>query len=345
VVGLIVLLRRTALQVRLERAVADHTLGRLREAQEHSQRFVDLTPHIAWVADPQGRLTLLPKKLLSLTGAPVEALVGDGWQGLVHPDDLPAVTEAWNRSLATGNPYLVEFRGKRLDGAYVWMRSEAYAARDRDGVITGWYGLSENIDTRKQAERDRELLLREVDHRARNILAVLQGLVSLMPKDDPEAFAETFRARLTALAGAHTLLSEGRWRGVQLRALLAEELLPFGMDRVRLTGETLLIRADRVQHLSMIFHELATNSAKYGALSVSSGKLGVQWRVVGEAHVLIEWTESGGPRVDGAPARQGFGSSLIRSIASRRAGESITQDWRTEGLCCTIVLADLVAEG
>jgi PAS domain S-box-containing protein len=344
VVGLIVILRRTALQVRRERAAAHRTLGQLQEAQEHGRRFIDLTPHIAWTADPQGRLTLLPKKMKTLTGAAAEDLVGHGWQGLVHPDDLAGVNQAWAAAVASGDPYLVEFRGLRADGAYVWIRSQAYAGRDARGAITGWYGLSENIDARKEAERDRELLLREVDHRSRNILTVLQGVVSLMPKNDPQAFAEAFRARLSALAGAHTLLSESRWRGVQVRALLEEELEPYGLERVHLVGEALLIRAERVQHLSMIFHELATNSAKYGALSAAEGRLRVEWRRVDDARVMIEWTESGGPPVVEPPARQGFGSSLIRSIAGRRSGESIMQDWRPEGLCCAFVLADLIAE-
>lgn len=341
--GLIVLLRRTTLEVRRKRADADRALARLREAQEHGRRFIDLMPHIAWTADPQGRLTLLPKKLKTLTGASTEELMGQGWQAMVHPEDLPEVDEIWRRSVATGEPYLAEFRGLRADGAYVWMRSQAYAARDEHGAITGWYGLSENIDARKEAERDREMLLHEVDHRARNILSVLQGMVTLMPKNDPEAFAATFRARLQALAGAHALLARGRWHGVEMRALLEEELQPFDLERMHLVGDALLVKSQRVQHLSMIFHELTTNSAKYGCLSRPEGRLRVEWRIVDDRHVLVEWTETGGPPVT-PPARQGFGSTLISSITSRRLGESVMQDWRPEGLCCAITLADVMAE-
>ena len=342
VVGLIVLLRRAVLEVRRKRAAADSALARLKEAQEHGRRFVDLTPHIAWKADPQGNITLLPEKLQSLTGASAEDLMGQGWRALVHPDDQAAVDEAWRKAQATGEPYVVEFRGLRADGAFVWMRSQAYAARDEHGAVTGWYGLSENIDARKEAEQEREMLLREVDHRARNILTVLQGMVTLMPKDDPEAFTRTFHARLNALAGAHALLAQSRWHGVELRVLLEEELQAFGLERLHLVGDALLVHPDRVQHLSMIFHELTTNSAKYGCLSTPEGRLRVEWRVVDDAHVQIEWTEAGGPPVT-PPARQGFGSTLIRSIASRRVGESVMQDWRPEGLCCAIILADVVA--
>lgn len=343
--ALIVLLRRSVLEVRHKRAVADSALASLREAQEHGRRFVDLMPHIAWTADPEGRLTLLPKKVHTLTGAPAEDLMAEGWRALVHPDDVAAVDDAWRHAQATGEPYLVEFRGLRADGAFVWMRSQAYAARDERGAITAWYGLSENIDARKEAERDREMLLREIDHRARNILSVLQGVVSLMPKDDPEAFVANFRARLQALAGAHTLLTQSRWQGVEMRALLEEELQPFGLDRIHLVGEALLVRPERVQHLSMIVHELTTNSAKYGCLSAPEGRLRVEWRAVDDGLVLLEWTESGGPTVVAPPARQGFGSTLIRSIASRRLGESVMQDWRPEGLCCAITLADVIADG
>ncbi len=343
VAGLIVLLRRSTLEVRRKGAAANSALARLKEAQEHGRRFVDLTPHIAWTADPQGHLTLLPKKLQTLTGAPFDELMGKGWRTLVHPDDQAMVDDAWRKAIATGEPYLAEFRGLRADGAYVWMRSQAYAARDENGVVTAWYGLSENIDARKEAEHDREMLLHEVDHRARNILSVLQGLVSLMPKTDPETFVSNFRARLEALAGAHNLLAKSRWHGVELRALLEEELQPFGLGRIRLVGDALLVRSERVQHLSMIFHELTTNSAKYGCLSTADGRLRVEWRVVDDGHVMVEWSETGGPTVVAPPVRQGFGSTLIRSLAGRRSGESVMQDWRPEGLCCAITLADVMA--
>jgi PAS domain S-box-containing protein len=342
VAGLIVLLRRTALEVRHKRAAADTALARLKEAQEHGRRFVDLMPHIAWTADPQGRLTLLPEKLQTLTGASPEELLANGWRDVVHPDDLPMVDEAWRKSLATGEPYLVEFRGLRADGAFIWMRSQAYAARDKHGAITGWYGLSENIDARKEAEHDREILLREVDHRARNILSVLQGLVTLMPKSDPETFANTFRARLDALAGAHALLARSRWHGVELRALLEEEFQVYDLERIHLVGPPLLVRADRVQHLSMVVHELSTNSAKYGALSAPEGRLRVEWHPLDKGAVLLEWVETGGPPPQ-APTRRGFGSTLIQSLVGRREGESIMFDWRSEGLCCSMVLADLAA--
>ncbi|HEY4030776.1 MAG TPA: HWE histidine kinase domain-containing protein [Caulobacteraceae bacterium] len=344
VAGLIVLLRSAVIEMRRTQASADEALASLNEAQEHGRRFVDLTPHIAWTADPHGNLTLLPKKVQNLTGATAEELMGQGWRALVHPDDVAVVDEAWRKSLATGEPYLAEFRGMRADGAFVWMRSQAYAARDDSGAVTGWYGLSENIDARKEAEHEREMLLREVDHRARNILAVLQGIVALMPKDDPEAFAITFRARLQALAGAHTLLAKSRWHGVELRALLEEELQPFGLEHIHLVGDALLVRSERVQQLSMIFHELTTNSAKYGCLSAPEGRLRVEWRVVNDAHVLVEWAEAGGPKVVAPPERQGFGSTLIRSIVRGRIGESVMQDWRPEGLCCAITLVDVLAE-
>jgi PAS domain S-box-containing protein len=342
--GLIVLLRRTALEVRHKRAATDSALARLKEAQEHGRRFIELTPHIAWTADPRGRLTLLPQKVETLTGAPPEDLLEHGWRDMVHPDDLRLVDEAWRRALATGDPYVVEFRGLRPDGAYVWMRSQAYAAHDEHGAVAAWYGLTENIDARKEAEQDREMLLREIDHRARNILTVLQGLVTLMPRDDPETFVNTFRARLQSLAGAHALLAQSRWHGVEMRVLLEEELQPFGLERIHLVGDALMVRPDRVQHLSMIFHELSTNSAKYGSLSASQGRLRVEWRVVGGDQVMVEWTETGGPPLTAPPARQGFGSTLIRSIAMRRSGESVMQDWRPEGLCCALTLADVAAE-
>jgi two-component sensor histidine kinase len=102
------------------------------------------------------------------------------------------------------------------------------------------------------------------------------------------------------------------------------------------------VRADRVQHLSMVVHELSTNSAKYGALSAPEGRLRVEWHPLDKGAVLLEWVETGGPPPQ-APTRRGFGSTLIQSLVGRREGESIMFDWRSEGLCCSMVLADLAA--
>jgi two-component sensor histidine kinase len=187
-----------------------------------------------------------------------------------------------------------------------------------------------------------------VDHRARNALAVVQALLALTPAEGEAAhrFAAAVTGRVAAMARAHALLSRERWRGAELRALLAEELAPYTLgwaDRVRLEGPPLHLTLDAAQPFSMVLHELATNAAKYGALSVPSGRLDVGWEVPaegGNGTLTLRWIETGAPpppptAARAAPVRQGFGSRLVeRSL--RQLGGDAAYEWRPEGLRCTL---------
>ncbi|RAK60819.1 hypothetical protein DJ021_13875 [Phenylobacterium hankyongense] len=313
----------------------------LRASEEHNRRFLELSPQIPWTAAPSGLLTDIPERLARLTGVERTQLLGDGWAAVVHPDDLPAMRSAWANTVATGDSFDFEYRFRLADGAYHWLRSRAYPYRDPTGEIIAWYGLSEDVQSRKQAEEDRELLTREVDHRARNLLSVVQSIARLMPKDHPEVFVETFLGRLSALAAAHGLLAEGRWTGVPIRDLLEKELLPFAGrsgSGIRLAGERLCLRPNWVQALGMVLHELATNSAKYGALSTAEGRLTVSWRLQhAGSRLRLEWLEENGPPVR-APQRRGFGSTLIERNLRLAKNAEVTFDWRREGLRLVVVM-------
>ncbi len=209
-----------------------------------------------------------------------------------------------------------------------------------DGSVEAIAGTTRDVTERKQAEEQRLLLAREVDHRAKNALAVVQALLRLTPSDDAAVrrFAASMTGRVSAMARAHALLSQERWAGAELRALAGEELAPFAAgepDRVRLDGPSLRLGADAAQSFSMVLHELATNAAKYGALSVPGGRLDLHWRVEDGGTLILRWTETGGPPLVAAPARSGFGSRLVGS-SLRQIGGSERFDWRPEGLRCTL---------
>lgn len=313
----------------------------LRASEEHNRRFLELSPQIPWTAAPSGLLTDIPERLARLTGVQRAQLLGRGWAAVVHPDDLAGMRAAWAETLARGDSFDVESRFRFADGGYHWLRSRAYPYRNAAGEIIAWYGLSEDIQSRKQAEEDRELLTREVDHRARNLLSVVQSIARLMPKDRPDVFVETFLGRLSALAAAHGLLAEGRWTGVPIRELLERELLPFAGRSgtgIRLIGERLSLRPNWVQALGMVLHELATNSAKYGALSTPEGRLTVSWRLQDAgARLRLEWIEENGPPVR-PPQRRGFGSTLIERNLRLAKNAEVTFDWRREGLRLVVAM-------
>ncbi|WP_395645230.1 response regulator [Terricaulis sp.] len=175
-----------------------------------------------------------------------------------------------------------------------------------------------------------ELLAREVDHRARNALAVIQAIVSMTPQSSPKDFARAVDGRIRAMARAHTLLSQTRWQGADLMRLMSEEMEPFHADeRVEISGPAVMIKPTVAQNLALAIHELATNAAKYGALSLAQGRLSVSWSMDADALVL-NWVEQGGPPVS-KPVKTGFGSKVVASSVKALDGD-LDYDWRKSGL-------------
>jgi two-component sensor histidine kinase/two-component SAPR family response regulator len=182
-----------------------------------------------------------------------------------------------------------------------------------------------------------ELLAREVDHRARNALAVIQSIVSLTPPDESGRFADAIKGRIRAMATAHHLLAESRWRGADLLSLVNEELAPYVQPgRVSVSGLAVSIAPTVAQNLALALHELATNAAKYGALSASGGRLQVVWRL-GADQLLLEWIEEC-PHAVEQPTKAGFGSKVVEASIRAQLGGAIERDWRNNGLKCLIGL-------
>lgn len=181
------------------------------------------------------------------------------------------------------------------------------------------------------------LLAREVDHRARNSLAVIQSIVSMMPPTSGAALAKVIEGRIRAMARAHTLLSETRWEGADLTRLVNEELEPYRAgDRIHIFGPSVAIRPTVAQNFALAVHELATNAAKYGALSVARGQLDVSWSLDADNLTLI-WNEAGGPATS-VPAKSGFGSKVIEASIKRQLGGAIAKEWGEQGLRATITV-------
>ena len=198
--------------------------------------------------------------------------------------------------------------------------------------------LNRELEARIEADERQRWLTAELNHRVKNILATVHSVAArTLPKGGA---TETFLGRITALARAQDLRDQ---EGTALRALLEAELTPYRSRRaeqIRLEGEEVALEPMAAETLGMVLHELATNAAKYGALSVSDGRLDVVWQVAAAAHgrrLLLTWTEQGGPPV-APPARPGFGSRLIEFSVSHQLGGTAALDFRTEGVCCVIDL-------
>lgn len=195
--------------------------------------------------------------------------------------------------------------------------------------------VRERTSELEAAIAQQELLAREVDHRARNALAVIQSIVSMMPATSGATFAKVIDGRIRAMARAHTLLSHSRWEGADLSRLVNEELEPYrALDRVHVHGPAVAIKPAVAQNFALAIHEMATNAAKYGALSSPEGKLEVHWSLHDDAMVL-DWIERDGPVV-ATPEKQGFGSKVIDASIRRQLSGAIDWHWERGGLRCTL---------
>jgi two-component sensor histidine kinase/DNA-binding response OmpR family regulator len=256
-------------------------------------------------------------------------------QALLHPDDIDELRKAMVQFNKGARSYEAEFRVIRPDGEVRWCVSTAAATIDKGGRVIRVSGVTVDITERKRAEERQNLLAREVDHRAKNALALAQSIVRLTRSENVKAYIQAVEGRINALARVHTILSLSNWQGAEIGRLVDEELAPYSTgDQVAFSGSQIQLRPATAQTLALALHELVTNSAKYGALSTMSGRVSIKWWI--EAEILrMVWEERDGPVVQ-EPLSRGFGTrSVIASIESQLGGQA-DFDWRSEGLVCRL---------
>jgi two-component sensor histidine kinase len=243
--------------------------------------------------------------------------------------------EAWASFARGAKSYEAEFRIIRPNGEVRWCAGTAAASADKGGRVIRVSGVTVDITERKQAEERQNLLAREVDHRAKNALALAQSIVRLTRGENVKSYVRSVEGRINALARVHTVLSLSSWQGAEIRKLIDEELAPYSTgEQIDLSGPEVQLEPATAQTVALALHELVTNSAKYGALSALSGRLSVNWE--DQAGLLkVIWGETGGPPVE-KPVSRGFGTrSVIASIESQLGGHA-EFDWRPEGLVCRL---------
>ena len=328
----------------LERRVAARTAA-LAESEARFRDMADNAPVMVWVTGPDGTCTFLSRSWYEFTGQTPETGLGMGWLDAVHPEDRERAAEIFDAAQAAQGPFQIEYRVRRADGLWRWAIDAAAPRFDADGQFLGHVGSVIDITERRAAEDRQALMARELDHRAKNALTVVQAALRLTPRQDVASYARAVEGRVAALARAHTVLAEGQWHGATLDAVVAAELAtfmvetPHAVPRAVLDGPPLLLTPGAVQALSMTLHELATNATKYGALSRPEGRVRVSWSTDGAPGVLLLcWTETGGPPLETPPARRGFGSRVIEATVAGQLGGTVEQDWDAAGLVCRIAL-------
>ena len=264
----------------------------------------------------------------------------------LHPEDRALRRTAMRRAVQPGSEgrYQMEYRViSRADGRERWVAVNGNLTSE-NGRPARLIGVVRDITERKHAEQRNELLRREVDHRAKNALAVVQAALRLSRAHSVGELVRIVEGRIAALARAQTMLARQRWEGAALQPLLEGELAPFlattearDGPRAVLAGPPITIPAHAVQPLSMALHELATNAVKYGALSRPGGTLTVTWSAEpSEAVLRIAWQEAGGPGLAGPPDQPGFGSRVIDQTIRSQLSGTVTRNWQPGGLRCDI---------
>jgi PAS domain S-box-containing protein len=260
-------------------------------------------------------------------------------KALIYPDDFDGLLAASMPVLRNGKPFQSEFRVRRPNGEIRWCIGTAIATVDGGGRTLRITGVTIDMTERKHAEERQTLLAREVDHRAKNALTLVQSILRLTRAGDIDEYVEAVEGRIKALSRAHTILSHARWEGADLASLVDEELAPYtcpGSDQVTVTGPEAFLDPSTAQALALTLHELASNAAKYGSLSSANGRLALAWNIE-QDRLTLRWVESGGPRVL-RPATSGFGTKIILGSIERQLQGAVTFEWRPDGLRCVLAV-------
>ena len=261
-------------------------------------------------------------------------------ESVVDPADVADVVTALKASVEAGSVHIV-CRIRRPDGVR-WIELLGRFVQGPDGMPARLIGMVADITERKIGEEHLRLLMGELNHRVKNTLASVQSMAFQTARNATsiQEFRDAYWARLAALARAHDVLTRHAWEGAQLYEVAQETLAPYGVDeRIGIDGPPVTLAPNGAVTLSMVLHELATNAAKYGALSVPDGSVSLQWKVIEDHPPAVEmvWRESGGPAVT-RPTRRGFGSRLITQGPVHDLDATVSLRFDSEGVVCTITI-------
>jgi PAS domain S-box-containing protein len=258
-------------------------------------------------------------------------------QPLINVEDFELLVRAFRKITKDANTFQTEFRVVRPNGDVRWCTGTAAAIFDEGGRLVWLSGVTADITERKRAEERQILLAEEVDHRARNVVAVVQSIMRLTRAETIEEYIGALDGRIGALSNAHRLLAGSRWEGADLTRLVEEEFAPYraeGNQRVLTRGPVVLLPPATAQTIALALHELATNAGKYGALSTDAGRVELTWRAE-PGKVELLWIESEGPEIS-SPTRRGYGSRAIIAGIERQLGGIVKFEWLPKGLRCTL---------
>jgi PAS domain S-box-containing protein len=291
-----------------------------------------LSPEVKWIR--------VNRTFARIVGYPPDELVSKSVQDITHPDDIESSFAQVER-LRSGkaDSYELEKRYVRKDGTPVWVHITGTAVRRNDGSVDHFVAVIQDITKRKQHEEREYLLMREINHRAKNLLSVVDAIARQTATRNPEDFVERFSDRIQALSANQDLLVRHEWKGVDIEDLVRAQLAHFRDlfgTRIAIQGPKLRLNPASAQAIGLALHELGTNAGKYGALSSEAGRVDIGWGTNGDT-LTMSWTERDGPRVS-APKQRGFGTIVMEMMAERSVGGKVNLSYAPTGvtwhLCC-----------
>ncbi len=323
----------------------------MRDSEERFRMMAEIVPAFLFIAGPDGGWQYVNPPFYAFTGLAAAAALGEGWWQAVHAEDLEASRHAWQTALQAGAPVEIECRLCRAQSEESWFLLRAVPKFDALGRTEGWYGSCTDIDARRRAGRRQRQLLSELQHRVKNILAVVRSVVvrTVDASTSVDDLSAHLSGRISAIARIQGVISRNAGDAVVLSELVDEELAAHGGQidsQTEVDGPTVLLTDKVAEGLGLALHELTTNAIKYGALSLPSGRLRIQWRLypIGLAdplqqRLMLEWQESGVPVTDLDPGRHGFGRELLETGLPYELGASTSLNFRPGGIRWAMQLA------
>jgi PAS domain S-box-containing protein len=270
-----------------------------------------------------------------------ELLGGRAFLARVHPDDLARLvaqrSPPWDHY-----PRSITYRFRRPDNREIWLQETSRADFDDVGQMVTVRGLAVDITDQKRSEEQQKALMAELDHRVKNALARVIAVVESTREGTKsvEEFLRSLKGRIQSMAAVHILMSQSGWHSIGVETLVRTQLAPYTTTKNTVFGGTNVeLNSDVAQGIAVVLHELVTNAAKYGALSVPDGRTAVTWAVsrseTDVSTLKLVWRESGGPPV-ATPTRSGYGIDLIRNLVPHELGGQVDLMFEREGVCCVI---------
>jgi PAS domain S-box-containing protein len=330
----VILITRMRLAIQREQAAQA-----MQVSKDRLQLALDTAQLGWWRYDPRRRVIAGDKRFKEVFDVTSDEMPVDDIRKLVHPDDAERCWADGNATIALSDtmrspPH--EYRVQRRNGEVRWVevrRLAYFEGNPRERRLASVVGTVHDITERKEREERERLLMSEINHRAKNMLSVVDAIAHQTTTKSPEDFRERLSARIQALAANQDLLIRNAWHGVEIEDLVHAQLAPFASligSRIAVHGPELRLTPASAQAIGLALHELATNAGRYGALSTDRGRVDVCWKSDGDSFTM-SWTERDGPSVS-APKPRGFGTIVMEVMTERSVDGAVDLDYAPSGL-------------